>query len=191
MIGGSVQLRTFRIAIRSGASLVEAAEKAGMSLGEATLHLQDDAANPPPAEAYEPIGSMKPTKGTEMARGKKAADKPINGEVPQPDFERAINVLKADLNPLTEEGAKIRGDQAAAWKIIEKDCHCNKKAMKALHGLMRMDPELRDDYLRTLYGGMQAAGIGISQDMVDKAEGKIPPSMPIAEKSRPQLATVQ
>ena len=125
-----------------------------------------------------------------MPRGKKVAEAPINGEVPAPDFERAIKVLKADLNPLTEEAAKTRGEQAAAWKIIEKDCHCNKKAMKQLHGLMRMDPELRDDYLRTLYGGMKAAGIGISQDMVDRMEGTVPPSMPVQERSRPALATV-
>lgn len=128
-----------------------------------------------------------------MARGRKADAAPkgtVNGEIPKPDFERAIAILRQDLNPLTEEGAKLRGDQAAAWKTIEKDCHCNKKAIKTLHQMMRMDPEIRDDYLRSLYGGMEAAGIGISPDMVDEADGKSPPTMPVAEKTRPSLATV-
>lgn len=187
MAGGSVQLRMFRIALRDGASLEAAAGLAGMSLGEAKLHFEADAADPPPPEAFSPIESMK---GHDMARDKKAADKPISGEIPTPDFDRAIRILKADLNPLTEKGAKIRGDQAASWKLIEKDCHCNKKAIKTVHQLMRMDPELRDDYLRSLWGGMQAAGIGISQDMVDKMEGASPPTMPVVEKPRPQLATV-
>ena len=129
-------------------------------------------------------------KGTDMARGKKA-DAPISGEVPKPDFESAVAMLRSDLNPLTEEGAKIRGDQAAAWKTVERDFHCNKKAMKQVHALMRMDPELRDDYLRTLIGGMEAAGIGISQDMVDAMEDKPAPGIPVVKREKPQLATVQ
>lgn len=126
----------------------------------------------------------------DMARTAKS-DAPINGEIPAPDFERAISIIKQDLNPLTEESAKTRGDQAAAWKTIEKDCHCNKKGMKFVHQLMRMDPEIRDDVLRTVYGGMEAAGIGITEDLVDKAGDNSAPKMPTRKADRPSLATVQ
>lgn len=120
-----------------------------------------------------------------------AAAKAVNGEIPQPDFERAIKILRSDLNPLTEKSASIRGDQSAAWKTIEKDCHCNKKGIKWLHQLMRMDPEVRDDVLRSLYGGMKAANIGISQDMVDRMEDQVAPDMPVVRAAPPKLETVQ
>ncbi|MDQ4421447.1 hypothetical protein OOT33_13550 [Sphingobium sp. DEHP117] len=187
MSGGSMQLRLFRRAIREGKTLMTACAESGLSLTEARLTIAADAANPPQDDAYELIGSAR--KDCEMARNAKKKDDEVE-IVKKPDFDRAIKILKGDLNPLTEEGAKIRGDQAAAWKTIEKDCNCNKKAMKAVHALMRMDPELRDDYLRTLYGGMQAAGIGISEDLVDQMEGDDAPSMPTRKKAPVELHTV-
>ncbi|PQM29420.1 hypothetical protein CVO77_00330 [Sphingopyxis lindanitolerans] len=119
-------------------------------------------------------------------------DGPQNGgEIIKPDFERAIKVITNDLNPLLEKSAKVRGDQAAGWKVIEDDCHCNKKAAKHFHALMRMDPELRDDYFRTLRGLLDVSGLGISRDLVDEAEGKeASPVIPVVDKSRPELATV-
>lgn len=116
----------------------------------------------------------------------------VNGELPKPDFERAIRVMSNDLNPLTERGAKLRGEQSAGWKVIENDCHCNKKAAKVFHNLMRMDQELRDDWFRTFRGLLEAGGIGITPDMVDMAEGDdASPIIPIVEAGRPQLATMQ
>jgi len=133
------------------------------------------AAITPPPETGAPI-----TEG-ETTMGRKAAAANDVEEIPQPDFERAIKILKHDLNPLTEDSAKIRGDQSAAWKTIESDCHCNKKGMKFVHSLMRMDPEIRDDVLRTLYGGMRAAGIGISRDLVDRMGAGEAPTMPVSD----------
>lgn len=187
MSGGSIQLRMFRRAIREGKSVAFACQISGISAAEAALIIKDDEANPPPDEAYEPIGAAR--KEEDMARNAKRKDDEVE-IVEKPDFERAIKILKADLNPLTEEGAKVRGDQAAAWKMIEKDCHCNKKAMKTVHSLMRMDPELRDDYLRTLYGGMEAAGIGISEDLVDQMSDSEVPKMPTAKKAPVELVTL-
>lgn len=184
--GGSMQLRMFRRAIREGKSLSFAAQIAGFSFEEARLTMEADKANPPPPEYYEMIGA--PRKEEPMARTAKQEEA---HEIPKPDFDRAIKILKKDLNPLTEESAKVRGDQAAAWKMIEKDCNCNKKAMKAVHSLMRMDPELRDDYLRTFYGAMEAADIGISEDMVDRMEGNETPSMPVKKREPVNLVTVQ
>ena len=74
-----------------------------------------------------------------------------------------------------------RGNLSAAWRAIEEQCHCNKAAAKLLHKLHGMSEEQRDDYLRTLYGGMQAMGIGISQDLVDKMTGSDAPKMPIVD----------
>lgn len=187
MSGGSLQLRMFRRSIAEGKSLTFACQISGITPSEGQLILDDDAANPPSPECLELIGSAR--KEDDMARTAKKKDDEVE-IVEKPDFDRAIKILKGDLNPLTEEGAKIRGDQAAAWKAIEKDCHCNKKAMKTVHALMRMDPELRDDYLRTLYGGMEAAGIGISEDLVDQMEGDEAPSMPTRKKAPVELVTV-
>lgn len=54
--GGSRQLREFRIAVRDGASMEDAAERAGISITEANLILEADRADPPPPECYLPIG---------------------------------------------------------------------------------------------------------------------------------------
>lgn len=185
---GSQNLRLFRRAIRDGKTLMTACVESGLSMAEAKLTLAEDAADPPGPECFELIGTTR--KEDDMARNAKAKDDEVE-IIEKPDFDRAIKILKGDLNPLTEEGAKIRGDQAAAWKMIEKDCHCNKKAMKQVHALMRMDPEIRDDFLRTLYGGMQAAGIGISEDMVDRMEGNEVPTMPVVKSAPVELHTVQ
>ena len=48
MSGGSQQLRLFRRAVRAGASIEDAAEIAGMSIGEARSWAADDLKSPPP-----------------------------------------------------------------------------------------------------------------------------------------------
>jgi len=206
---GSLQLRRYRSCRRNGRSMMMAAVEAGIGIGEARLieadELREAAAEnrkpfenavPVPDEAPvaapppQPIPAPEPAPQPKEDDMTTANEGTVNGEVPKPDFERAIKIIRNDLNPLAEESAKTRGDQSAAWKTIEKDCHCNKKAMKQVHALMRMDPELRDDYLRTLYGGMQAAGIGITNDLVDQMGGDDAPKMPVAERAKPKLATV-
>lgn len=102
-------------------------------------------------------------------------------EVIQPDFAKMKRIFLTDLKPADEKSAKARGDLSAAWGAIEKDCHCNKRAAKLLFRLNSESEETRDDFLRTLYGGMQALGIGISQDLVDKMSGDDAPAMPIVD----------
>lgn len=109
-----------------------------------------------------------------------AKEGPANGgAVKQPDFEAAIRVLRGDVNPSVEESAKIRGDLSAAWKTIEKDHNCNKKGAKFVHSLMRMDVQVRDDVLRTVYGMMKAAEIGISEDLVSLMSDDEVTTMPV------------
>jgi hypothetical protein len=102
-------------------------------------------------------------------------------EVVAPDFAKMKRIFLNDLKPADEKSAKARGDLSAAWGAIEKDCHCNKSAAKLLFKLNGMSEETRDDFLRTLYGGMKALGIGISQDLVDKMSGEDAPTMPTVD----------
>lgn len=111
-----------------------------------------------------------------MARGNEQAAKVE--QVVAPDFDLMRRTFLNDLKPLDERGAKVRGDQSQAWKIIEKDAHCNKAGAKVVFKLLNMSEETRDDFLRTLYGGMKACNIGISQDLVDKMSGSDAPTMP-------------
>lgn len=170
MTGGSQQLRTFRRAVRDGATIQAAAELAGMSIGEARIHAAQDIKNPPPAEAYELLGQTK--KEPAMAGRRKAREpEQTSSEVAQPDIAKMKQIFIRDLKPAGEQSAKIRGDQSAAWKAVENDCHCNKQAAKALLKLMGESEELRDDYLRTFLMGLKALDLVPSDDLVDLMEG--------------------
>lgn len=104
-------------------------------------------------------------------------------EVVAPDFQKMKRIFLHDLKPADEKSAKVRGEQSQAWKVIEKDCHCNKAGAKFVFKLMNLSDEARDDLLRTVYGGLKALGIGISQDLVDKMNGEDAPTMPTVDKS--------
>lgn len=113
--------------------------------------------------------------------------KPKNGEgeivtqIMAPDFAKMKRIFDNDIRPADEKSAKDRGDLSAAWGAIEKDAHCNKRAAKLLFKLYRESEEARDVFLRTLYGGMQALGIGISRDLVDQMNDEDTPEMPVVE----------
>jgi hypothetical protein len=100
-------------------------------------------------------------------------------EIQKPDFERAANILRGDVRPAEEKNAKSRGDLSAAWKAIESDCHVNKKAAKDAYRVLNMSDELRDDYLRSLYGMFQELNLGIRQDLVDQMGDGETPTMPV------------
>lgn len=104
-------------------------------------------------------------------------------EVVAPDFAKMKRIFLNDIKPAEEKNAKSRGELSAAWKAIEDECHCNKGAAKLLHRLRGMSDETRDDFLRTLYGGMKALEIGISQDLVDKMNDEDAPTMPTVDRS--------
>jgi hypothetical protein len=187
MSGGSLQLRMFRNAIRDGKSLNFAASIAGMSLTEAKLTLEADAADPPPPpDAYDLIGSTR--KDSDMARTAKKDDEVEL--IKTPDFKRAIKVITNDVEPQDERNAKARGEMSAAWKIVEDECHVNKAAAKDFRKIRNMSDELRDDYLRSLYGLMSEDGIGISSDLVDAMGDSDAPSMPVTKRRPVELATL-
>jgi hypothetical protein len=129
MSGGSMQQRLFRRAIREGKSLMTACVESGLSHIEGKLLLAADAADPPPEEAYELIGTAR--KEEEMARTAKKKDDEVE-LIKTPDFKRAIKVITNDVEPQDERNAKARGEMSAAWKIVEDECHVNKAAAKDL-----------------------------------------------------------
>lgn len=114
-------------------------------------------------------------------------------EISPPDFAAALRVMNVEVRPGEEKNASSRGDLSGAWKKIEKDCHCNKAGAKAFYKLFGMSAEARDDYLRTLYGLMKTAHIGISQDLVDRMEESDAPTMPIvpSDGTKDGLATLE
>jgi hypothetical protein len=87
-----------------------------------------------------------------------------------PNFQKLKIILLGDIRPAEEKQQSVKGDLSAAWKAVEDEAHCNKKAAKQLHRLRLMSDETRDDYLRTLLGGLEALGLGLTADLVDAME---------------------
>ncbi|EQA97300.1 hypothetical protein [Sphingobium sp. HDIP04] len=188
MSGGSQQLRTFRRLIRDKIPMEQAAAEAGLSIGEAKLTIAEDARQPPSPECFEPLPSTQ--KGTDMARGKKAADKPINGEIPKPDFALAVKLYKEDIRPAQAKVGEFAQEQSTAYKAIKKQAHVHPGAAKLAFKLFDMEDTKRDDYLRSLYGLMQELDIGLTRDLVDAMGDGEADEMPTRERKRPELATV-
>lgn len=87
------------------------------------------------------------------------------------DFEGGAKLMQGQLTNLRTKGAKVRGDQSAAWNRIE-EMGLNKKASKAVFALMDQGAAEVSDYLRTFIGLLGPLELGIMRDMVDDAEGK-------------------
>ena len=108
------------------------------------------------------------------------ADEKAAIEANKPDFERALRVMKNDIAPIEDSNSQSRGDLSAAWKVIADDCHVNKRAAKYFQKLLGASDETRDDELRSLYGLLETAGVGIRRDLVDVAEG-VTKKMPVID----------
>ncbi len=174
-VAASRQLRRYCAARVDGRSIEDACAESRICPREAALWEADRESGAVDFEAIAAnIGE------SEMARGKNT-DGAIVGQIMAPDFAKMKRIFINDLKPADEKSAKSRGDLSAAWGAIEKDAHCNKRAAKLLFKLNGESEETRDDFLRTLYGGMQALGIGISRDLVDQMNEEDAPTMPIVE----------
>lgn len=105
-------------------------------------------------------------------------------EVRPPDFEKAIKIMRADIMPSQENMDSSRGELSGYWKAVSDDCHVNKAAAKVFYSkILGSSVENRDDFLRGLYGLMRAAEIGISRDLVARAEG-VEETMPVEGEAR-------
>lgn len=125
-----------------------------------------------------------------MARGRKAADKPINGEIPKPDFALAIKLYKEDIRPAQAKVGEFAQEQSTAYKAIKKQANVHPGAAKLAFKLSEMEDTKRDDFLRSLYGLMEGLDIGLSRDLVDAMGDGEADSMPTRDRKRPTLATV-
>ena len=96
------------------------------------------------------------------------------------DFEKAAGIMKTQLATLAEKAAKTRGDQSAAWTKIE-ELGLNKKAAKAIQGMLGQSPATVSDYLRTFIGLLGPCGLGIIRDMVDVAEDQTGITVPLID----------
>lgn len=125
-----------------------------------------------------------------MARGRKADDKPINGEIPKPDFALAVKFYKDDIRPAQAKVGEFAQEQSTAYKAIKKQAHVHPGAAKLAFKLNEMEDTKRDDFLRSLYGLMQELDIGLTRDLVDAMGEGEADQMPTRERKRPALATV-
>ena len=114
---------------------------------------------------------------------KKPDSPPENKENPAPpptghnrkplDFDKGARILKTTIAKLSDDAAKIRGNQSAAWKQIE-DLSLNKKAAKHIQSMLSQSPATVSDYLRTFIGLLSPCGLGIIRDMVGKSGIMVP-----------------
>lgn len=91
----------------------------------------------------------------------------VNGEVVKPDLKKMKKLFQTDLVRSNEQAAKIRGDQSAAWKMIEQDYHCNKRAAKFLLKLLSESEETRHDVFSTLIPGLIELDLIPREDLAD------------------------
>lgn len=194
MSGGSVQLRSYRIARRDGATIATACVLSGISLAEARLIEADDAKHPPPLEAFEPLIPA-PTqaphpKEDDMARPKKQEHVE---EVRTPDYQLAVRIWRNDIKPALAKSGEYAQEQSTAYKAIKKSANIQPQAAKLAFKLDGMEESKRDDFLRSLNGLLKALNIFMPLDLVDAAEGKGTTTdsvVPMGQRPKPQLATV-
>lgn len=102
------------------------------------------------------------------------ADTPNSGEGHNSkkaiDFAAAARIMKSEIGPLLDAGAKSRGDISAAKKRLE-DIGVNKRGAAFVQSLLKASPATASDILRTVVGLCEPCGLGIIKDMVDDAQG--------------------
>ena len=190
MSRGSMQQRLFRRAIRDGKTLMTACVESGLSHTEGKLLLAANAADPPPEEAYELIGTAR--KEDDMARTAKKKDDEVE-QIGKPDFDRAVRIYRNDIKPAQARVGEFAQEQSTAYKEIKKGCNVHPGAAKLAFKLDAMEDTKRDDFLRSLKGLMAALNLGLSSDLVDQAEGDDDADgdiIPVKASSRPSLMPV-
>ena len=123
-----------------------------------------------------------------MPRGK-AAETPINGEVAQPDYEKAVRIYRQDIKPAVEAAGERAQEASTGYKAIKKECRVNTRAARFVFSLERESEEKRNDVLRSLRGMLGAMNIGITDDLVSQAENE-DSRAPIIPGAAPESVTV-
>lgn len=97
-------------------------------------------------------------------------------EVHAMDFDRALEIVKADINPAGTKVGEFSQEMSTAYKAIKSQCHIQPQSVKAAIKVAGMEDAHRDDYLRG-YVGMLNKMLGYELvtfhggDLVDQAEG--------------------
>ena len=177
MTAGSLTLCRFRIAIRNGATVEQAAEMVGMSISKARLTVAEDRRNPPGPECYEiiphrasPALDAQPEENI-MARGRRA--RPVVEEVEEVgemDFARAARIFRSEIAPAQAKVGEHAQEMSTAYKEIKKHCGIQPQAARIAFRLADMEDAKREDWLRSFFGLVDELGIGLSEDLVDMAE---------------------
>jgi hypothetical protein len=122
-----------------------------------------------------------------LARGKKSEQVEI---ISPPNFPLAVKYYREDIRPAQAKVGEYAQEQSTAYKAIKKNANINPAAAKMAFKLYEMEDAKRDDFLRSLYGLMQALKIGISMDLIDQMNDEDAPRMPVVDAPAPQLATL-
>lgn len=127
-----------------------------------------------------------------MARPKKSATPPQPEATDGPDFEAAVRIYRQDIKPAVEAAGESAQEASQGYKDI-KALNINTRAARFVFTLERESEEKRNDILRSLRGMLGAMNIGITDDLVSKAEGDdtSAPLVPTAAPQKLELVTVQ
>lgn len=115
----------------------------------------------------------------------------VSGELPKPDFKCAVKIYRNDIRKSASKVGEFNQELSTAYKEIKKVCNIHPGAAKLAFKLERMEDTKRDDFLRSLQGLMLEMNIGITEDLVDAAEGNDQsPIIPTVAKAETELATL-
>lgn len=104
-----------------------------------------------------------------------------NSKQSEPDFVLASDIVLQNIPDAEGTKSKALGDISAAWKRVEKEAGCNKKAMKDLNKIRNMSPGHQQDYFRTFFGAFKHMKLSVNRDMVDIAEGAKEFTIPLSD----------
>lgn len=126
-----------------------------------------------------------------MGRGSNKAEEKVV-EIKTPDFEKAVRIFRHDIKPANEKSGEHAQAASTAYKAI-KELGVNTRAAKFVFQLAGESEEKRNDVLRSIRGLLGAIQIGITDDLVSKAEGEESGGtvIPTAAAQPPELLTVQ
>lgn len=115
------------------------------------------------------------------------AEKPI-------DAKRAVKIMREDILPQLTTIGEHSQEMSTAYKAIKKECNVPSWVMKLAIKLMDTEDFKREHELRALEAMLIELGLSISEDLVDRAQGKgredgkVIPRQKASE--RPRLVTV-
>lgn len=122
---------------------------------------------------------------------KAATKRALEAAAAGPDFEAAVAIINGRIATAKTNQSKASGEASQAWGSIEK-MGINKAGAQMAAKVMNMeDEDERTDLLRSFSKILEAAGIGIPQDIVDLAQGVETPVVPRATRQPTSAETAK